>query len=402
MEGPSARELAFATVGALVASAACTWTTTSKGSKMSTASVQPAISGINRGSDSERTILPQARAGAVKCKPVGPSRATRRWHLKHRRVPLGEPRYSSDRQLDHPSGRLADTSAPTCAVFELANCASTVRRTVICREALAWLEEQTVLEGHVIASLPDITEVDLEAWRRQQACDQPNPKRDSNNAGQNQTVTIYRNWYRDTVALILSRLAPRAVAIFYMSDGRHDGSWLDKSYIAQQAAEASECHLLFHKIALFDSDLAALSRTQGKGRPKYSHLLAFCHTACADESWFDAAGTPDIFARGEMDWARAMGDAACVTACALVRAADAAAATAASSREVQESTAGSTSRRSSTRRRPTVISLFAGRGSVLAVANEMGMDAIGVELSRKRCATALTLRLLKARDANKG
>ena len=38
------------------------------------------------------------------------------------------------------------------------------------------------------------------------------------------------------------------------------------------------------------------------------------------------------------------------------------------------------------------------RDHVLAVANEMGMDAIGVELSRKRCATALTLRLLKSGD----
>lgn len=38
---------------------------------------------------------------------------------------------------------------------------------------------------------------------------------------------------------------------------------------------------------------------------------------------------------------------------------------------------------------------------MLAVANEIGMDAAGVELSRKRCATALTLRLLKeARDDN--
>jgi len=46
-----------------------------------------------------------------------------------------------------------------------------------------------------------------------------------------------------------------------------------------------------------------------------------------------------------------------------------------------------------------VIDPFCGQGTVLAVANEMGMDALGVELSRKRCRTALTMKLLRTKDA---
>ena len=103
-----------------------------------------------------------------------------------------------------------------------------------------------------------------------------------------------------------------------------------------------------------------------------------------------------------MVWARAMGDTACVTACALIRAADAAATAAIASRTVDTSIDTETAEGAcggiTTGRPPTVISLFAGRGSVLAVANEMGMDAVGIELSRKRCATALTLRLLRDDD----
>ena len=39
---------------------------------------------------------------------------------------------------------------------------------------------------------------------------------------------------------------------------------------------------------------------------------------------------------------------------------------------------------------------FCGHGTVLAVANEMGLDAVGVEISRKRCRAALRLRMLTA------
>ena len=41
----------------------------------------------------------------------------------------------------------------------------------------------------------------------------------------------------------------------------------------------------------------------------------------------------------------------------------------------------------------TVVDPFCGVGTMLAVANEQGLDAIGVELSRKRAAKARALRL---------
>ena len=439
MEPPSARELAFAAAGALLASGTClagasasstassadsssttsavTSTTSanlvsgdsssssSSGGSSSSAAAGTAATAARAGSTSE--VNTAARAAASKRKA---RRAAWKRHRKHRRLPLGEPQHS------------VDSAAAAAAVFEQIDTEdgaestqrSTVRRQVICREALAWLREQQVLEGHVIASLPDISEIDLEAWsreREQTRCGDSSGGSSGGGSGGSggegtkasdyQTVANYREWYHETVALILSRLAPHAVAIFYMSDGRHEGLWLDKSYIAQRAAEASGCALLFHKIALFDSDLVAMSRTQGKGRPKYSHLLAFSRTACAGERWFDAAATPDIFERGEMRWSRAMGDTACVTACLLVRAADAAA-TAASVSDTADAvrSSGAVGADVATRRnRPTVFSLFSGQGSVLAVANEMGMHSVGVELSRKRCATALGLRLLKASDA---
>jgi len=67
-----------------------------------------------------------------------------------------------------------------------------------------------------------------------------------------------------------------------------------------------------------------------------------------------------------MPWSRAMGVDACRLAC----------------RFLVENT--------STR---VVVDPFCGKGTVLAVANETGLDAIGVELSAKRCSAARTLTL---------
>ena len=46
----------------------------------------------------------------------------------------------------------------------------------------------------------------------------------------------------------------------------------------------------------------------------------------------------------------------------------------------------------------TVVDPFCGLGTALAVANELGLDAIGVELNRKRAAKARSLTLGDAVD----
>jgi hypothetical protein len=75
---------------------------------------------------------------------------------------------------------------------------------------------------------------------------------------------------------------------------------------------------------------------------------------------------PDVLPdAGLMPWSRAMGVRACEAACAYLR------------DEVAE--------------RSVVVDPFCGRGTVLAVANAMGLDSLGVELSAKRCRAARSL-----------
>jgi hypothetical protein len=210
-------------------------------------------------------------------------------------------------------------------------------RLVIQAEALAWLRANAAEPTDaVVTSLPDVSELPtlgpgLEGWKR---------------------------WFVDAAADVMRWPASGMPSLFFQSDVRHHGLWVDKSYLVQQAAERVGASLLFHKIVCRS---APGSMTQG--RASYSHLLAFTLGPILPPKKPSADVMPDA---GEKPWSRAMGTLACEAACAFVR-----------------DEAGA--------RR--VVDPFCGRGTVLAVANTLGLDALGVELSAKRCRAARNLNL---------
>jgi hypothetical protein len=75
---------------------------------------------------------------------------------------------------------------------------------------------------------------------------------------------------------------------------------------------------------------------------------------------------PDIFYRGEMLWGRGIGLDCCYVGVMFLR-------------EIAKC--------------HTVFDPFVGQGTVMAMANALGMKAIGVEISRKRCKKAFSVRL---------
>ena len=211
------------------------------------------------------------------------------------------------------------------------------RATRVVHEAdvLVWLRERDRLDGcSVVASMPYFSEfpqLSLEEWK---------------------------TWFTDTAALILSRTPDEGIALFFQSDIKRDGVWIDKGYLVAKAAEATGHALLFHKILC-----RAPAGQTTYGKPAYSHLLAFSRGVrpAIDQSTADVI--PDV---GEKTWTRGMGLNACRLVCESVL------------------------KLTSTRK---VVSLFCGQGSVLAVANSLGLDAVGVERSPKRAARARTLGL---------
>ena len=202
-------------------------------------------------------------------------------------------------------------------------------RIVHCGDGIAFLSRGPLPTDHaIVTSLPDHSELPALG------------------------VQGWRNWFIDTVALACRAIADEAVALFFQTDVKHDGRWIDKGHLVLCGADAANSHALWHKVVC---RVPAGSVTFG--RPAYAHLIAISRA----RRLAPGASTADVLpALGSMSWSRAMGSAACEAAVRFV--------------------AGTGAR--------TIVDPFCGQGSMLAAANAHGLDAIGIELSRRRAARA--------------
>lgn len=212
-------------------------------------------------------------------------------------------------------------------------------RSVFHADGPTWLRENPLPPSHaVVTSLPDASEVPRLGF-----------------AG-------WRTWFVDTAALICESVAPEAVAIFFQTDVKQEGLWIDKGFLVQLGAERAGAALLWHKVVC-----RAPAGTTTFGRPAYAHLICFSRTLRLTAAQSFADVVPEL---GAMPWPRAMGTRACVEVCKFLLAHTAC---------------------------RTVVDPFCGIGTLLAVANDQGLDAIGVELSAKRARRA---ELLTIDDTN--
>lgn len=110
------------------------------------------------------------------------------------------------------------------------------------------------------------------------------------------------------------------------------------------------------------------------GRPGYSHLI--CYVKNSTESLVGITPSegishrtskfaiPDVFYRGEMLWVRGIGIDCCYAGVIFLR-------------DIAKA--------------KTIIDPFCGQGTVLAMANALGVASKGVEISNKRCRKAMRL-----------
>jgi len=207
-------------------------------------------------------------------------------------------------------------------------------REVHVGDGVAFAREREWTEGEVlVTSLPDVSELKL-------------------------SLPAWKEWFVETARLLCEQIHPRSLAVFYQSDIKRDGEWVDKGYLVSKAAEAATAHTLFHWVVC-----RAPAGTVTFGRPAYSHLLAFSreHRLAPGQSGADVL--PRL---GEMTWPRAMGVSACEAVLQFL---------------VRHTSA------------TTVVDPFCGHGTILAVANYYGLHAVGAELSPKRARKALSLAL---------
>lgn len=217
-------------------------------------------------------------------------------------------------------------------------------RVVLCEDAITWLQKQESLaDCSLVASLPDISEFPTF------------------------TLSQWKQWFTETAQLILSKTPENGVTLFYQSDIKHEGTWVDKGFLCQRAAENEGHELLWHKIVC-----RSPAGTTTFGRPAYSHLLCFSKGLKADVS----KSTPDVIPDlGEKTWQRGMGLEATILM----------------AKFIAEQTPTK-----------TIVNPFCGEGSILAAANAFHLNAIGIERSPKRVEKAkrLGLNLLEKKWEN--
>lgn len=203
------------------------------------------------------------------------------------------------------------------------------QRIVFEAEAIAWLRENPAVSGtSVVTSMPDVSEThhaDLSEWK---------------------------NWFVDAARIILEWIPVDGFAIFHQSDIRYESHWVDKGYLVMRAAEAVEMPLIWHKIACRKPP-----GTLGEGRPTYAHIL------CFGRGKFSLAepGADVLPDAGDQSFSRATGAIAAQVACAYLRF------------------------NTETKR---IVDPFCGEGTILAAANAVGLDALGVDLNPSRVAKA--------------
>ena len=200
-------------------------------------------------------------------------------------------------------------------------------------DALPWLRAHAPLGGcSVVTSLPDASELPalgFDGWQ---------------------------GWFVDAAALVMTSVPDEGVAIFFQSDIRHAGLWVDKGALVMRAAEGAGLGLLFHRIVCRKPP-----GTVTFGRATYAHLLGFARRLRPARARADV-----LPGGGAVAGRKAMGSLAALEACRFVR------------------------DETPTR---TVVDPFCGWGTTLAAANTLGMDAIGVDLSARMCRRARNLKL---------
>lgn len=227
---------------------------------------------------------------------------------------------SSDHPVPETSGEAPPAAGP--------------RREVHCADAIAWMRARGPIAGAcAVTSLPDVSEVGL-------------------------ALPVWRTWFLDAVRLVVEAVPDESAALFFQSDIKRDGVWIDKGALVIRAAEDAGARVLFHKVVC--------RRPAGMltaGRPGFTHFIAVSRALRCP----DVLPIPDVIAdAGRQTWVRAMGVRAAAHAVRFAR---------------------------EPVRAATVFDPFCGIGTVLAVANTLGLDALGVEKAKKRAEQARELQV---------
>jgi hypothetical protein len=215
-----------------------------------------------------------------------------------------------------------------------------VARQIHHADALDWLSAHPAHPGaSLVTSLPDVAEL-------------------------GRSEAHWRGVFTEAARSCLEAVPPAGIAVFVQTDNKRTAGWVSKAGLVMAAAEALGVPLLWHKLVLRRAPGAVV-----RGRPGYSHLLAFSREARVPR---ERGGTDVLPDPGHRPWTHSIGTRPARFAVETIQA------------HSPQTT--------------VLLNPFCGEGTVVAVAEALGLDCIGIERKRKRARRARVLRYLADED----
>lgn len=207
-------------------------------------------------------------------------------------------------------------------------------------DALDWLAAHPAHPGaSLVTSLPDVAEL-------------------------GRSEAHWQGVFTAAAGLCLDAVPPEGIAVFVQTDNKRTAGWVSKARLVMAAAEARGVSLLWHKLVL-----RRPAGTLVRGRPGYSHLLAFSREARVPR---ERGGTDVLPDPGHRPWTHSIGTRPARFAVETIQA------------HSPETT--------------VLLNPFCGEGTVVAVSEALGLDCIGIERNRKRARRAGLLRYVVEED----
>lgn len=198
-------------------------------------------------------------------------------------------------------------------------------RKIIVADSLKWLATQKELPN-VITGICDLDETTM----------------DFNN---------YIKFFNKIAELIFKKLSKDGYAIFTQTDRKYNKEWIDKSYILTKCAYKYGLKLVWHKIIL--------NRAVGGTdlfRPTYSHILCYTYNGTS------GAATPDVLNISERSYKNGTPLAAAELCIDFIK--------------------------KYNKKNTDIIDPFVGQGTIVALANKMGLNAIGIDIDSEQAKKA--------------
>jgi len=163
--------------------------------------------------------------------------------------------------------------------------------------------------------------------------------------------SLWRCWVFDTLGILFRATPDKTPVIFYQTSRKYKGTLVDKIHYISMCAESFGFDMVWKKIILKQKPGSI-----NLFRPTYSEM------ACFGRRVRPGKCSADVINKGKMIYPNAMDLNACQVAINFIK-----------------------------KDFNTILDPFCGMGSILAIANVFGLNAIGVDIDSNMCKIAKTL-----------